>query len=176
MAFNSIDEIVDDISAGRMVLMLDDEDRENEGDLLMAASMVRPDDVNFMARYGRGLICLTLSRERCEQLRLPLMVSGSSDHQGTQFTLSIEAAQGVTTGLPAADRARRVLDAYERATYGDGVDRAPADAATDAVGELVRERTLPARAFADFPVVGRPTGCGPAAFSYPRRPVLPCHF
>ncbi|PYZ99965.1 3,4-dihydroxy-2-butanone-4-phosphate synthase [Gammaproteobacteria bacterium 2W06] len=108
MAFNSIDEIVDDISAGRMVLMLDDEDRENEGDLLMAASMVRPDDVNFMARYGRGLICLTLSRERCEQLRLPLMVSGSGDHQGTQFTLSIEAAQGVTTGISAADRARTI--------------------------------------------------------------------
>lgn len=89
MAFNSIEEIIEELSAGRMVLMLDDEDRENEGDLLMAASMVRPDDVNFMARYGRGLICLTLTRERCGQLRLPLMVSGAGDHQGTRFTLSI---------------------------------------------------------------------------------------
>ncbi|MEX0386637.1 3,4-dihydroxy-2-butanone-4-phosphate synthase [Spiribacter onubensis] len=108
MAFNSIEEIIDELSAGRMVLMLDDEDRENEGDLLMAASMVRPDDVNFMARYGRGLICLTLTRERCGQLRLPLMVSGAGDHQGTRFTLSIEAAQGVTTGISAADRARTI--------------------------------------------------------------------
>ncbi|MBY5267799.1 3,4-dihydroxy-2-butanone-4-phosphate synthase [Spiribacter salinus] len=94
-----------------MVLMLDDEDRENEGDLVMAASMVRPDDINFMARYGRGLICLTLTRARCEQLRLPLMVSGSGDHQGTRFTLSIEAARGVTTGISAADRARTVQTA-----------------------------------------------------------------
>lgn len=108
MAFNSIEEIIEELSAGRMVLMLDDEDRENEGDLLMAASMVRPDDVNFMARYGRGLICLTLTRERCGQLRLPLMVSGAGDHQGTRFTLSIEAAQGVTTGISAADRARTI--------------------------------------------------------------------
>ncbi len=108
MAFNTIEEIIDELSAGRMVLMLDDEDRENEGDLLMAASMIRPDDVNFMARYGRGLICLTLTRERCEQLRLPLMVSGAGDHQGTRFTLSIEAARGVTTGISAADRARTI--------------------------------------------------------------------
>lgn len=108
MAFNSVEEIIQDLSIGRMVLMLDDEDRENEGDLVMAASMVRPDDINFMARYGRGLICLTLTRERCEQLRLPLMVTGSSDHQGTKFTVSIEAAQGVTTGISAADRARTI--------------------------------------------------------------------
>ena len=111
MAFNSIEEIIEELSAGRMVLMLDDEDRENEGDLLMAASMVRPDDVNFMARYGRGLICLTLTRERCEQQRLPLMVSGAGDHQGTKFTLSIEAARGVTTGISAADRARTIQTA-----------------------------------------------------------------
>lgn len=109
--FNQIEDIVEDLREGRMVLMLDDEDRENEGDLIMAASMVRPDDINFMARYGRGLICLTLTRERCEQLRLPLMVSGSSDHQGTRFTLSIEAARGVTTGISAADRARTVQTA-----------------------------------------------------------------
>ncbi len=108
MSFNSIEEIIEELSVGRMVLMLDDEDRENEGDLLMAASMVRPDDINFMARYGRGLICLTLTRERCKQLNLPLMVTGSSDHQGTKFTVSIEAARGVTTGISAADRARTI--------------------------------------------------------------------
>ena len=108
MSFDSIEAIIDDLRDGRMVLMLDDEDRENEGDLLMVASMVRPDDINFMARYGRGLICLTLTRERCAQLRLPLMVTGSSDHQGTKFTLSIEAARGVTTGISAADRARTI--------------------------------------------------------------------
>ena len=108
MNFDAIEDIIAELREGRMVLMLDDEDRENEGDLLMPASMVRPDDVNFMARYGRGLICLTLTRERCEQLRLPLMVSGSGDHQGTKFTLSIEAARGVTTGISAADRARTI--------------------------------------------------------------------
>lgn len=108
MAFNSIEEIVADFSAGRMVLMLDDEDRENEGDLIMAASMVRPEDINFMARYGRGLICLTLTRERCAQLRLPLMVNQAGDQHSTNFTLSIEAASGVTTGISAADRARTI--------------------------------------------------------------------
>ena len=108
MSFDAIEDIIAELREGRMVLMLDDEDRENEGDLLMPASMVRPDDVNFMARYGRGLICLTLTRERCEQLRLPLMVSGSGDHQGTKFTLSIEAARGVTTGISAGDRARTI--------------------------------------------------------------------
>ncbi|WP_163143820.1 3,4-dihydroxy-2-butanone-4-phosphate synthase, partial [Arhodomonas sp. KWT] len=108
MAFNSTEEIIDELRQGRMVVIMDDEDRENEGDLLMPASMVRPDDINFMARYGRGLICLTLTRERCEQLRLPLMVNDNGDQHGTNFTLSIEAARGVTTGISAADRARTV--------------------------------------------------------------------
>ncbi|WP_440996567.1 bifunctional 3,4-dihydroxy-2-butanone-4-phosphate synthase/GTP cyclohydrolase II [Arhodomonas sp. SL1] len=108
MAFNTTEEIIDDLRQGRMVVILDDEDRENEGDLVMPASMVRPDDINFMARYGRGLICLTLTRERCEQLRLPLMVHETGDQHGTNFTLSIEAARGVTTGISAADRARTV--------------------------------------------------------------------
>ncbi|MGD8429600.1 MAG: bifunctional 3,4-dihydroxy-2-butanone-4-phosphate synthase/GTP cyclohydrolase II [Ectothiorhodospiraceae bacterium] len=108
MAFNSIDEIIDDLSQGRMVVILDDEDRENEGDLVMASSMVRPEDINFMARYGRGLICLTLTRQRCEQLRLPLMVNETEDQHSTNFTVSIEAARGVTTGISAADRARTV--------------------------------------------------------------------
>lgn len=78
MALNSIDEILDDFRQGKMVIVMDDEDRENEGDLLMAASLVRPEDINFMARYGRGLICLSLTRERCQQLRLPLMVQDNS--------------------------------------------------------------------------------------------------
>ena len=105
MALNTIEEIIDDIRKGKMVILMDDEDRENEGDLIMAASMIRPEDINFMARYGRGLICLTLTRERCQQLKLPLMVSNTNDKHGTNFTVSIEAAQGVTTGISAYDRA-----------------------------------------------------------------------
>src|SRR5580698_8780893 len=98
-ALNTIDEILDDIRRGKMAVIMDDEDRENEGDLIMAAERVRPEDVNFMARYGRGLICLTLTRERCRQLHLPLMVSNTDKDQTTNFTVSIEAAEGVTTGI-----------------------------------------------------------------------------
>jgi 3,4-dihydroxy 2-butanone 4-phosphate synthase/GTP cyclohydrolase II len=108
---NSTEEIIDDIRQGRMVVIMDDEDRENEGDLVMAAVRVRPEDINFMAKYGRGLICLTLTRERCGQLRLPLMVSGIDSKHATNFTVSIEAASGVTTGISAADRARTILAA-----------------------------------------------------------------
>jgi 3,4-dihydroxy 2-butanone 4-phosphate synthase / GTP cyclohydrolase II len=103
-----IEDVLADLRAGRMVIVMDDEDRENEGDLLMAASLVRAEDINFMARYGRGLICLTLTPERCEQLRLPLMVSGTDRARSTNFTLSIEAAEGVTTGISAHDRARTI--------------------------------------------------------------------
>ena len=91
-----------------MVIMVDDENRENEGDLIMAAAKVRPEDVNYMATHGRGLICLTLSRERCKQLRLPLMVSDTDQHHATNFTISIEAAEGITTGISAHDRARTI--------------------------------------------------------------------
>src|SRR5580658_974269 len=108
---NSIDEVLAELRAGRMVVILDAEDRENEGDLLMAAECVRPEDINFMARYGRGLICLTLTRERCAQLRLPLMVSETDTSHRTNFTLSIEAAEGVTTGISAHDRAHTVKTA-----------------------------------------------------------------
>ena len=111
MSLNSIEEIVDDIRQGRMVILMDDEDRENEGDLIVAAPMVRPDDINFMARFGRGLICLTLTRERCQQLRLPLMVNDNNERHSTNFTVTIEAAEGVTTGISAADRATTVLAA-----------------------------------------------------------------
>ncbi len=107
-SFSDIDDIVADIRAGKMVIMVDDENRENEGDLLMAAEKVRPEDINYMATYGRGLICLTLSRERCAQLRLPLMVSETDQDHGTNFTVSIEAAEGITTGISAHDRARTV--------------------------------------------------------------------
>ncbi len=105
---NTIEEIIEDLRQGKMVIIMDDEDRENEGDLLMAASFVRPEDINFMARYGRGLICLTLTRERCQQLRLPLMVNDNRTPHSTNFTVSIEAAEGVTTGISAADRALTV--------------------------------------------------------------------
>ncbi|BBL70671.1 bifunctional 3,4-dihydroxy-2-butanone-4-phosphate synthase/GTP cyclohydrolase II [Methylogaea oryzae] len=105
---NTIDEIIEDIRQGKMVVIMDDEDRENEGDLVMAASHTRPEDINFMARYGRGLICLTLTRERCQQLRLPLMVNDNRTPHSTNFTVSIEAATGVTTGISAADRARTI--------------------------------------------------------------------
>jgi 3,4-dihydroxy 2-butanone 4-phosphate synthase/GTP cyclohydrolase II len=110
-ALDSTEDIVAAIRAGEMVVILDDEDRENEGDLVMAASKVRAEDINFMARYGRGLICLTLTRQRCEQLRLPLMVSNTDLRKTTNFTISIEAAEGVTTGISAHDRARTVLAA-----------------------------------------------------------------
>jgi len=105
MTLNTTEEIIEDLRRGRMVVIMDDEDRENEGDLLLAAQKVTPDAINFMAKYGRGLICLTLTKERCLRLRLPLMVNGDSTSHTTAFTVSIEAAQGVTTGISAADRA-----------------------------------------------------------------------
>lgn len=111
MALSNIEDIITDIRAGKMVILMDDEGRENEGDLIMAAVHVRAEDINFMARYARGLICLTLARERCEQLRLPLMVSDNITQHGTNFTVSIEAARGVTTGISAADRAHTIRTA-----------------------------------------------------------------
>jgi len=101
-------EIINEIRAGRMVVLVDAEDRENEGDLVMAADFVTPEAINFMARHARGLICLTLEEERCRQLNLPLMVADNRTPHGTAFTMSIEAATGVTTGISAADRARTV--------------------------------------------------------------------
>ncbi len=103
-----VNDIVAELRAGRMVILVDEEDRENEGDLVLAADHVTPEAVNFMARFGRGLICLTLTRERCERLHLPPMVSRNGTKMGTAFTVSIEAAEGVTTGISAADRARTV--------------------------------------------------------------------
>lgn len=108
MKLNTTTEIVADLKLGKMVIIMDDEDRENEGDLLMVASSVTAKHINFMARYGRGLICLTLMEERCRKLRLPLMVSDNQTAYATNFTISIEAASGVTTGISTADRALTV--------------------------------------------------------------------
>ncbi len=108
VAISPVEDIVADMRAGRIVILVDEEDRENEGDLVLAADHVTADAINFMARYGRGLICLTLTRERCERLNLPPMVPRNGTKMGTAFTASIEAAEGVTTGISAADRARTV--------------------------------------------------------------------
>ncbi|MGO4999373.1 bifunctional 3,4-dihydroxy-2-butanone-4-phosphate synthase/GTP cyclohydrolase II [Oceanisphaera sp. W20_SRM_FM3] len=108
MALSNTQDIIDDIRQGKMVILMDDEGRENEGDLIMASHHVRPDDINFMAKYGRGLICLTLTEARCRQLNIPQMVSRNTEQFSTAFTVSIEAAVGVTTGISAADRARTV--------------------------------------------------------------------
>jgi 3,4-dihydroxy 2-butanone 4-phosphate synthase/GTP cyclohydrolase II len=107
-AFSDVEKIIADIRDGKMAIIVDDESRENEGDLVMAAARVRPEDINYMARYGRGLICLTLTRSRCGQLRLPLMVSETDEQQATNFTISIEAAEGITTGISAHDRSRTI--------------------------------------------------------------------
>ncbi|MBI3902552.1 MAG: 3,4-dihydroxy-2-butanone-4-phosphate synthase [Nitrosomonadales bacterium] len=109
-----IQEIIDEIRAGRMVVLVDEEDRENEGDLVFAAEFVTPEKINFMAKHGRGLICLTLTGAHCEQLKLPLMVRDNGSPLGTNFTISIEAATGVTTGISAADRARTVQAAVDK--------------------------------------------------------------
>ena len=120
MAISPITEIIAVLRAGKMAILIDEEDRENEGDLVLAADFVTPEAINFMARYGRGLICLTLTEEKCRQLNLPLMVASNQSPLGTAFTVSIEAAAGVTTGISAADRARTVQAAVR-------ADAGPAD-------------------------------------------------
>ncbi|MGL4475222.1 MAG: 3,4-dihydroxy-2-butanone-4-phosphate synthase, partial [Shewanella sp.] len=114
MALHSIEEIIEDIRLGKMVILMDDEDRENEGDLIMAAEKVTPQAINFMATYGRGLICQTMTKARCQQLDLPLMVTNNNAQFSTNFTVSIEAAEGVTTGISAHDRAVTVLAAVAK--------------------------------------------------------------
>ena len=111
MAVSNIEEVIEDIRNGKLVILVDDEDRENEGDLCMAAEMVNPEAVNFMAKYGRGLICLTLDRQIVKKLQLPMMVKDNKSPFGTGFTVSIEARTGVTTGISAADRARTIAAA-----------------------------------------------------------------
>ena len=111
---STIEEIIEDYKQGKMIILMDDENRENEGDLLIAAEKVSKEDINFMATHGRGLICLTLTQERCQLLNLPLMVSQNSDLQSTNFTVSIEAASGVTTGISAADRTKTIVAAVAK--------------------------------------------------------------
>jgi 3,4-dihydroxy 2-butanone 4-phosphate synthase/GTP cyclohydrolase II len=111
-----IEKALDDIRQGNMVILVDDEDRENEGDLTMAAEKVTPDAINFMAKYGRGLICLSLSEERLNELRLPMMVTDNTSRFQTAFTVSIDAHKGVTTGISAADRAHTVLTTIDEKT------------------------------------------------------------
>jgi 3,4-dihydroxy 2-butanone 4-phosphate synthase/GTP cyclohydrolase II len=114
MPIAPVPELVAELAAGRMVILVDEEDRENEGDLVLAAEHVTPEAINFMARHARGLICLTLTRERCERLRLTPMAARNGTVHGTAFTVSIEAAQGVSTGISAADRARTIAVAVAR--------------------------------------------------------------
>ncbi len=111
MPFSTNESLISDIRCGRMVILVDDEDRENEGDLVLAAEHVTPDAINFMARYARGLICMPLTQERCQQIGLTLMVEHSRESQGTRFTVSIDAAHGISTGISAADRARTIRTA-----------------------------------------------------------------
>ena len=116
---SSVEEILDEMRNGRMVIFVDDEDRENEGDLVIPAQMATPDAVNFMAKYGRGLICLAIPRDRCEQLRLPLMAAHNESRHSTAFTTSIEAKEGITTGISAADRSRTISVAIDPSSTRD---------------------------------------------------------
>ena len=113
MNISNTQEIIEELRAGRMVILVDEEDRENEGDLVLAAEFVTPEAINFMAKFGRGLICLTLTQERCDELNLGMMSSKNGTAYGTNFTVSIEAAEGVTTGISAADRARTIQVAVD---------------------------------------------------------------
>lgn len=121
--FNTVDEAIEDIEKGKMVILVDDEDRENEGDLCMAAEKVTPGAINFMAKYGRGLICLSLKPERVRELDLPMMTDENTSTFGTAFTVSIEAKRGVTTGISAADRARTILTAIDARTKPEDLSR-----------------------------------------------------
>ncbi len=116
MGFNSVEEAIEDIRQGRIVIVVDDEDRENEGDLTVAAAKVTPETINFMAKYGRGLICLAMTKERLNELHIPMMVGENTSQFGTAFTVSIEARHGVTTGISAADRAKTILTAIDPKT------------------------------------------------------------
>jgi 3,4-dihydroxy 2-butanone 4-phosphate synthase/GTP cyclohydrolase II len=121
--FDKIDEAIDDITKGKMVILVDDEERENEGDLCMAAEKVTPEAINFMARYGRGLICLSLKPSRVEELKLPMMTDENTSPFGTAFTVSIEAKKGVTTGISAADRAKTIHTAINQKTRPEDLAR-----------------------------------------------------
>lgn len=121
MALHSIAEIIEDIRQGKMVILMDDEDRENEGDLIMAAEFVTPEAINFMVTHARGLVCLPMTAARCQRLNLPLMVDNNGAQFSTNFTVSIEAAEGVTTGISAADRAKTILAAVNKNAKADDI-------------------------------------------------------
>jgi 3,4-dihydroxy 2-butanone 4-phosphate synthase/GTP cyclohydrolase II len=121
MSISSTQEIVAELRAGRMVILVDEEDRENEGDLVLAADFVTPEAINFMVKHARGLVCLTLTEERCQQLDLPMMTSRNGTSFGTNFTVSIEAAEGVTTGISAADRAKTIQVAVAKGARPDDI-------------------------------------------------------
>ncbi len=123
LIFNSVEEAIEDIRQGRIVIVVDDEDRENEGDLTVAAIKITPETINFMARYGRGLICLAMTGERLDELQIPMMVGENTSKFGTAFTVSIEARHGVTTGISAADRAKTILTAVDSRTLPSDIAR-----------------------------------------------------
>ncbi len=121
MNINTIPEIIEDIKAGKMVIIMDDEDRENEGDLIMAATLAKPEDINFMITHAKGLVCLTLTSERCKKLNLPLMCKDNKAPYSTNFTVSIDAAKGVSTGISTADRAQTIRTAVSQDVTFDDV-------------------------------------------------------
>ena len=123
MAIARIEDVIEDVKNGKMVIMVDDEDRENEGDVMIAAEKTTPEAINFMARYACGLICLSLTEERVKHLRLPLMVRDNTSPYNTAFTVSIEAKEGVTTGISAHDRARTILTAIDDKSTADDLAR-----------------------------------------------------
>ncbi len=160
VAISPIEDIVADMRAGRMVILVDEEDRENEGDLVLAADHVTPEAVNFMARFGRGLICLTLTRERCERLQLPPMATRNGTKYATAFTVSIEAAEGVTTGISAADRARTVQAAVASGARADDLVQPGHIFPLQAVDGGVLMRAGHTEAGCDLSAMA---GCSPAA-------------
>ena len=123
MAISPISEIIDELRNGRIVIMVDDEKRENEGDLMVAAKVVTADHINFMAKYGRGLICLTLTPERCRHLQLPLMVSDTNSKLATNFTVSVDARSGISTGISTHDRAHTIRVAVSPYSHADDLIR-----------------------------------------------------
>ena len=159
-AISRVEDIVADMQAGRMVILIDEEDRENEGDLVLAADHVTAEAINFMARFGRGLICLTLTRERCESLQLPPMATRNGAKHATAFTVSIEAAEGVTTGISAADRARTVQAAVAKNAIVDDLVQPGHIFPLQAVDGGVLMRAGHTEAGCDLAAMA---GCSPAA-------------
>lgn len=160
VTISPVADIVEEMRAGRMVVLIDEEDRENEGDLVLAADHVTPDAINFMARFGRGLICLTLTRERCELLRLPPMATRNGTKHSTAFTVSIEAAEGVTTGISAADRSRTVQAAVAANAQADDLVQPGHIFPLQAVDGGVLMRAGHTEAGCDLAAMA---GCSPAA-------------